>query len=440
MADNKWGLNFGQANLVDTSSTVKNGFQPNQQMPERVPLKDGSTNLFLNNDNWTAAMVEDYVSGVFLETIKSSAEGLHLAHATNIFNIPQRAGTNSYRVLRKRSLSIVTEPIREGHLPPKLVSSLEKVNFTTSSYAAYIEITDIEKTHNPYEFLAGYAADLAEVARQALDIITREVMYKGASKAYTGDATSAANVVRALTFDDLYNVISRMKEDKVKKTGSRWKILIGDAGLRQIKKDPMYLKYTTPNTMQPLVTKPENLVFSFENLDFYEVQESKKVKVATGNDVNVAFIIGADAYGTVNIAGLDGIEMIHKELGSAGTADPINMQETLAYKIKSFGVAVIRGEALVALHYPDMRIAQPAPEITGKQLFQTTTMGADYHSRGTLVGSKGVDMSTIWDGTDIYPRPIEGHKEWVASQGNAKQVELFDSIEKDASSEGSAKK
>lgn len=118
-----------------------------------------------------------------------------------------------------------------------------------------------------------------------------------------------------------------------------------------------------PNTTTPMVSNRTNLVFSFEDLDFIEVQEAKKIK-NEGGDVNVAFIFGEESYGIVTI-GNGGIQMIHKELGSAGTADPINQQETLAYKIDSFGAAVIRGEAIYALHYPSNKIAETASPTGG---------------------------------------------------------------------------
>lgn len=84
-----------------------------------------------------------------------------------------------------------------------------------------MEITDIEKSMNPVEFLSSYASDLAESARTALDIIVREIMYKGASKAFTGEATKPADVKRALTVDDIRNIAAQMKDDKVKKIGGR---------------------------------------------------------------------------------------------------------------------------------------------------------------------------------------------------------------------------
>jgi N4-gp56 family major capsid protein len=52
---------------------------------------------------------------------------------------------------------------------------------------------------------------------------------------------------------------------------------------------------------------------------------------AQGRDVYSALFIGADAYGTTDIEG-GGLQMIVKQLGSAGTADPLNQRATQGWK------------------------------------------------------------------------------------------------------------
>lgn len=52
---------------------------------------------------------------------------------------------------------------------------------------------------------------------------------------------------------------------------------------------------------------------------------------ALGRDVYSTLVIGSDAYGTVDVEG-GGLEMIVKQLGSAGTADPLNQRATSGWK------------------------------------------------------------------------------------------------------------
>jgi N4-gp56 family major capsid protein len=52
---------------------------------------------------------------------------------------------------------------------------------------------------------------------------------------------------------------------------------------------------------------------------------------AAGRDVYSTLVLGEDAYGTTEIAG-GGLENIVKQLGSAGTADPLNQRATTGWK------------------------------------------------------------------------------------------------------------
>ncbi len=52
---------------------------------------------------------------------------------------------------------------------------------------------------------------------------------------------------------------------------------------------------------------------------------------SAGRDVYATLILGADAYGVTELEG-EGLKMIIKQLGSGGTADPLNQRNTVAWK------------------------------------------------------------------------------------------------------------
>ena len=52
---------------------------------------------------------------------------------------------------------------------------------------------------------------------------------------------------------------------------------------------------------------------------------------AGGRDVYATLILGANAYGVTEITG-GGLQHIVKQLGSAGTADPLNQRATAGWK------------------------------------------------------------------------------------------------------------
>lgn len=61
---------------------------------------------------------------------------------------------------------------------------------------------------------------------------------------------------------------------------------------------------------------------------------------AEGRDVYATLILGANAYGVTEIAG-GGLETIVKQLGSAGTADPLNQRATAGWKAMRTAVRLV---------------------------------------------------------------------------------------------------
>ena len=70
---------------------------------------------------------------------------------------------------------------------------------------------------------------------------------------------------------------------------------------------------------------------------FVETTEAKVFKKTDANanttiDVNSTLILGQNAYGVTSVDG-GGLEHITKQLGSSGTADPLNQRATVGWKL-----------------------------------------------------------------------------------------------------------
>jgi N4-gp56 family major capsid protein len=77
----------------------------------------------------------------------------------------------------------------------------------------------------------------------------------------------------------------------------------------------------------------EGEIGKIEGVRFVETPEAKVFEGAgaSGRDVYSTLIMGADAYGVTEIAG-GGLQHIVKQLGSAGTADPLDQRATAGWK------------------------------------------------------------------------------------------------------------
>ena len=94
--------------------------------------------------------------------------------------------------------------------------------------------------------------------------------------------------------------------------------------------DPAWVewhKYTTPEAMF------NNEIGKIAGVRFVETTEAKIFDAAgTGSiDIYSTLVLGKDAYGTTNIEG-GGLQLIVKQKGSAGTADPLDQRSTIGWK------------------------------------------------------------------------------------------------------------
>ncbi|MDD3920018.1 MAG: N4-gp56 family major capsid protein [Eubacteriales bacterium] len=68
-------------------------------------------------------------------------------------------------------------------------------------------------------------------------------------------------------------------------------------------------------------------------------------------DVHSTLVFGADAYGVVDIGGEGGIELIIKDHGSAGAADPLNQRATVGAKVGGFAAKVLNQLWIVRIEH-----------------------------------------------------------------------------------------
>ena len=86
-------------------------------------------------------------------------------------------------------------------------------------------------------------------------------------------------------------------------------------------------KYTTPEE------KFEGEIGKIDKVRFVETTEAKIFAKAGSDSVDVysTLVLGANAYGVTEVTG-GGLEHIVKQLGSAGTADPLNQRASVGWK------------------------------------------------------------------------------------------------------------
>lgn len=252
--------------------------------------------------------------------------------------IPQGSGkTIEFR--QYDPLPELTTALTEGVTPDGQNLNVKNVTATVSQYGGYVTISDMLILTAIDKNLVQATKLIASQAGRTLDTITREVLAAGTNVRYTG-GKSARNLLTAtdvLTVDDVKKAVRDLEAQDAPKINGYYIGIIHPNVKYDLMRDADW-KY--PHQY----TDPEN-IYQNEIGELYGVRfvQSSRAKVfskagatptgtgAVAADVYATLIIADDAYGVTDIDG-GGLQHIVKQLGSSGTADPLNQRATCGWK------------------------------------------------------------------------------------------------------------
>ena len=199
-------------------------------------------------------------------------------------------------------------------------------------------------------------ATVAQYGGFILDTITREVLNGGTNVQYAeGQVDSRANLCGGsktdsenhyLTVDAVRRAVRYLKVMNAPKINGYYAGIIHPDCSYDLMSDPKWVNvktYSDPDGIYEgeigriegvrFVETSEAKVFTHAGKD-YETGTASSGTVtpkASARDVYSTLILGADAYGVTEITG-GGLQHIVKQLGSAGTADPLDQRATAGWK------------------------------------------------------------------------------------------------------------
>lgn len=271
--------------------------------------------------------------------------------------IPAHGG-KSIEFRKYSALPKALTPITEGVTPDGQKLSMSTISATVDQYGGFVELSDVLLLTAVDNNLMQATRVLASQAGRTLDTITREVINGGTNVQYAdGQVLSRADLVggSATAADNHYLTVSA-----VRKAVRTLRVM----NAPQINGD--YVGIIHPDVAHDLMSDPdwkyphqygdtenlyENEIGKIAGVRFVETTEAKIWKkagkdkssgTATANarDVYSTIILGADAYGVTEITG-GGLRHIVKQLGSAGTADPLNQRSTAGWKASKVAVRLV---------------------------------------------------------------------------------------------------
>ena len=231
-------------------------------------------------------------------------------------------------------------PLTEGVTPDGQKLSMGVITATVAQYGGFIELSDILLLTAIDNNLVQATKLLGSQAGRTLDTITREVLNGGTNVQYAeGQVTSRVALVGGnadatknhyLTVDAVRKAVRFLKVMNAPRINGYYAGIIHPDCSYDLMSDPKWVNVKTYSDPEGIY---EGEIGRIEGVRFVETSEAKvfKGEGAGGRDVYSTLILGADAYGVTEITG-GGLQHIVKQLGSAGTADPLNQRATAGWK------------------------------------------------------------------------------------------------------------
>ncbi len=225
-----------------------------------------------------------------------------------------------------------TSPLTEGVTPDGGSLSVTQVNATVDQYGYYVTISDMLMLTAIDNTLVETTKLLGSQAGSTLDTITREVLNGGTSVMYAGgkEAREALDENSKLTVDDIFKAARFLKTQNAPKINGSYVAIIHPDVAYDLMRDDEWIdvhKYSAASEIF------EGEIGKLAGVRFVESTEAK-IFAGEGSgdrDVYSTLVLGANAYGVTEVSG-GGLQHIVKQLGSGGTADPLNQRATAGWK------------------------------------------------------------------------------------------------------------
>ena len=225
-----------------------------------------------------------------------------------------------------------TTPIQEGVTPDGQSLSVTKIEATVDQYGAYVTLSDIVQLTAIDNTLLETTKLLGSQAGMTLDTITREVINGGTSVIFAGGKEGRASLDETckLTVDDIYKAARFLKTQNAPKIDGSYVAIIHPDVAYDLMRDDEWIDVHKYSETKEIF---EGEIGKIAGVRFVETTEAKIFADGgkDGRDVYSTLVLGANAYGVTELTG-GGLQHIVKQLGSGGTADPLNQRGTAGWK------------------------------------------------------------------------------------------------------------
>lgn len=269
--------------------------------------------------------------------------------------VPQRRGkTIEWR--KWNSLGKALTPLEEGVTPDATAMSVDIVVAYLYQYGAYTTISDFLDMTAIDDVIVEAANKHGESAGLTIDTITRNAIHSDVTQflyAFTDTVKPVSRVNLTanciVTPKVIAKAVAMLKKKNTPKIKGKYIAIIHPSVEFDLETSEDWIdvhKYAATTE-----------IFEGEIGEIYGVRcvvtSEAKIWKGTGTEPNGlavygTLVFGKDAYGVVDLEG-GGLEMIIKQKGSGGTADPLEQRSTVGWKVSGYSAKVLLPEYIVRI-------------------------------------------------------------------------------------------
>lgn len=264
-------------------------------------------------------------------------------------NIPKNGGkTIEFR--KYDNFPKALTPLTEGVTPDGRKMNVTTITATVQQYGDYVTISDILDLTAIDNNLLEAQELLADQAGRTLDTVTREVMAGGTNVLYVDEKLSRATLSadNKLKVKDIKNGVRILKNANAKKINGSFVAIIHPNAEYDITNDPDWINASQYAGSTQIF---EGEIGKIHGVRFIETTEAKVFDKGGANQESVyaTMLLAKNFYGATKVEG-GGLQFIVKQMGSAGTGDPLNQRATAGWKAIKTAVRLVEQYGLRIEH------------------------------------------------------------------------------------------
>ena len=254
-------------------------------------------------------------------------------------NVPMNSGTG-VRFFKKHHLETVKDPLTEGLTPNPSKFTITSFQAEIEQYGDWIMFTDVATQTAIHRLMKEVRQPQAYQSAKTKDLLVRDELLQGAQAAYASKADgseveslSALDGTCKLTVEEIRKMANRFKANDIEPAidGDYVAIVHPDV-MTDLRRDPEWKEWNKAENADKFENGEVGRVEGVRFVETSIAAITKESDEAGGLGVYHCLFFGADAYSVLDLDG-QGVKVIVKTPGSAGTADPLDQRCSVGWKL-----------------------------------------------------------------------------------------------------------